>query len=183
MIRSMTLTKERKVLLGLLGSAGIILLADQVLLSPPQGAQAAAGVTPANPSRNEPDTPARTASDTSTPLPTSPDASTITRWNALARKRAEAQSATPPADPFSSSYEPGSAIGAPSAQAFVGAHQLTAVLAAGEQSLAMVNGKSVRLGESVGGYRLVRVDARSAEFVAGEVVVRLSLPGDGPGGP
>ena len=53
--------------------------------------------------------------------------------------------------------------------------QLNAVLAAGSDSIANVDGVMVRIGESVQGYRLVAVNDRSAVFEKNNARVTLTL--------
>lgn len=179
----MPLTKERKVLLGLLGSAGIILAIDQVLLSPPSGAKAAPSRTETPALRVEAGAIGTLPSQKSDVLSPTVTGEAMSLWNAQARQRASAEPDTVVADPFITPVDQLSNATRVAAQQFLQQNRLTAVLAAGEQGVAMVNGKPVRLGGEISGYRLVRIDSRSAEFVAGDVVVRLSLPGESTGGP
>jgi hypothetical protein len=59
--------------------------------------------------------------------------------------------------------------------------KLNAVLAAGSDSIANVDGVMVRIGESVQGYRLVAVSDRSAVFEKNNAKVTLTLRGAGKG--
>ena len=56
-------------------------------------------------------------------------------------------------------------------------HKLEAVLVTGDQRCAVINGQTVYVGQTVQGYRLVSVQERSAEFRAGGVTVSLGIPG------
>lgn len=179
----MVLTKERKVLLGLLGSAGIILVVDRVMLSTPRGAHAAndlpaPAALPGDAIGSSP-----VASDTNPKETTDADSRSIAEWNERARRQLAEAGEAVESDPFVSTNHQTPNDGLLSVSLFTQQHRLTALLTAGDQSVAMVNGKPVRLGEEVSGYRLVRVDSRSALFVAGEVIVRLSLPGENRGDP
>ena len=169
----MVLTKERKVLLGLLGSAGLILVVDQLLLAPPQSARAQQG-------QPTPATAAPVTSEAPQPVvtqrPSEDTDDSIFLWN---DRLTNALNATQSAgvDPFSAQAKSGSeGAAAVSPTEFVQAHKLTGVLIGGERGVAMVNGRAVGMGEEVAGYRLIRVDSRSADFVFGEQVVRLELP-------
>ena len=175
----MALSKERKVLLGLLGSAGLILVVDQVLLGPPQNAQAESVALP--PPAVTTSSPAPQAAQ---PKPTQGDAKgaqAIGDWND--RLQATLKDGT---ESVPNPFQPGSSStalpGTLSPQAFQREHKLSAVLTSGEVSVAMVNGRAIRIGEEVSGYRLLRVDARSAEFAAGDQVVKLLLPTQSSGG-
>lgn len=175
----MALNKERKVLLGLLGSAGLILAIDQLFLAAPSGAQAAGAAQPPSPA------PLSDAQVEGVPvvMPAGTDSSAInsatnplTKWNEqLASVHATLGGEAP--DPFRPATSPRSNEASLLSPAeFAGGHKLTAVLTSGEIGVAMVNGQAVRVGHEISGYRLVRVDARSAEFVVGDHVVKLELP-------
>ncbi len=175
----MALNKERKVFLGLLGSAGLILVVDQVLLAPPQVSQAGEAAPP-------PPTTAPAA--LTTPQPTagtpSPSSEVVRTWNEqLGKATTDTADVAGVADPFSAAKarepEPTGIMGPVD---FEREHKLTAVLAGGDIGVAMINGTSMRIGQEIAGYRLIRVDARSAEFRAGEFTVRLMLPTQGVGG-
>lgn len=64
----------------------------------------------------------------------------------------------------------------PRAEEFESVHRLEAVLVKGEASLAVVNGLTVRLGESVAGFSLVSVGERWATFERDAVRITLTLP-------
>jgi hypothetical protein len=53
--------------------------------------------------------------------------------------------------------------------------KLTATLRAGRNSMANVNGKIIKLGETINGYRLVKVDERSAVFVKNKQRKKLMI--------
>lgn len=53
--------------------------------------------------------------------------------------------------------------------------KLTATLRAGRNSMANVNGKIIKLGETLNGYRLVEVDERSAVFVKNKQRKKLMI--------
>ena len=174
----MALSKERKVLLGLLGSAGLILVVDQVMLSAPRGAQAQDSVpTPT-------ETPqASLASDAqSDKVAGAPENLEAVRpWNE--KLAAAAGDAALASDPFVAPRAGQAEVpGIISPSAFRSAHRLSAVLTGGEVGVAMVNQQAVRVGETIAGYRLLRVDDRWAEFAAGDEIVRLELPSQPRGG-
>ncbi|MEQ9096135.1 MAG: hypothetical protein RIE32_07720 [Phycisphaerales bacterium] len=180
----MALNKERKVLLGLLGSAGLILAIDQLLLSPPSGAQA----SNANPTVPTPaDSVPASSSDTSTPVSTGTGLSeqAARQWNEKLHAALDEHEVTPDLDPFTEvvhSADDAGEAGPMSVEAFLSQHQLSLVLLSGDTSVAMVNGKPVRLGEEIEGYRLIRVDSRSAVFQSGTQTAELSLPKQTSGG-
>ena len=183
----MVLTKERKVLLGLLGSAGLILGIDQLFLGPPQGATAdvpAAALPPdagLPPSQSTPSTPLSTPD--SAAIQAEPTAG-VASWNErLDQVHAEADDVHDVVDPFSELSASRSATGVALTPAqFASEHTLSAVMTSGAVGVAMVNSQAVRVGDEIAGYRLIRVDNRSAEFRAGDEVVRLELPLQGRGG-
>ncbi|UCG33114.1 MAG: hypothetical protein JSU68_00495 [Phycisphaerales bacterium] len=113
----------------------------------------------------------------------------------LDQKLAEYDDVDPPRDPFQLSDTmkaalppPPSAkrnpqtVGTPpgppelTAEGFESIHRLEAVLVAGSSSMAVVNGQTVYLGESLDGFALVSVEDRSAVFERGEERVTLILP-------
>lgn len=172
----MALNKERKVLLGLLGSAGLILGIDYFVLSAPSGAHAGTA-QPAPESETKP-TPDTTTPATKSAAGLSPRAAL--QWNQkleqAAGERAVAQDVDPFADPVVPEQPAPDEAGPISVDAFVRTHQLSLVLLSGEMSVAMVNGAPVRLGDEIEGYRLISVDSRSAVFQAGEQTATLVLP-------
>lgn len=175
----MALSKERKLLLGALGSAGLILVADQVLLGPPQGANASP-VAPAEPVQPAPasTSDAPLASELDTPEMSRASGKLVASWNEqLSEARPDIADRTELSDPFSATvqHEPDSS-GAMSPQEFQQEHKLTAVMTGGDIGVAMINRKPVRINQLVAGYRLISVDSRSAEFRAGDQTVRLVLP-------
>lgn len=181
----MALSKERKLLLGALGSAGLILLADQVLLGPPQGANASQ-VAPI-----EQPPPAPTAAATEAPSAQSgamevskASSEVLDTWNAkLSDATTGVGDGTAIADPFSVTErreaDPADVV---SPQVFLQQHKLTAVMTGGDIGVALINNKPVRIGQMVAGYRLINVDDRSAELRAGGQSVRLILPQQKAGG-
>jgi hypothetical protein len=62
------------------------------------------------------------------------------------------------------------------AEDFMSLHRLEAVLSADARSMAVVNGQTVYLGESLDGFILVSVKDRSAVFEGGGERVTLTLP-------
>lgn len=181
----MALNKERKVLLGLLGSAGVILVADQVLLGPPQGASA----SQTTPAVQPPPAPAAENNDAgdspSAALPLSRESSELVEtWNArLSEATTEGLLEADLADPFAAveQYEP-EPTGLMAPLAFQQQHKLSSVMTGGDIGVAMINGKPVRIGQTIEGYRLISVDDRSAVFRAGDQTVRLVLPRQSAGG-
>lgn len=63
------------------------------------------------------------------------------------------------------------------AEAFKRDHKLEAVLLTGDQRYAVVNGRTIYVGQTLQGYRLVSVRERSAEFQAGGVTISLGIRG------
>ena len=55
------------------------------------------------------------------------------------------------------------------------APKLTATLRAGRNSMANVNGKIIKLGETITGYKLIEVDERSAVFVKNKQRTHLTI--------
>ncbi|NOU45369.1 MAG: hypothetical protein HOO87_17810 [Methyloglobulus sp.] len=53
--------------------------------------------------------------------------------------------------------------------------RLTATLRAGQNSMANVNGRIIKLGETINGYKLVKVDERSAVFVKNKQRKKLMI--------
>ena len=184
----MALTKERKVLLGLLGSAGLILGLDQLFLGPPK--QAAATVPESAPDPQAlPSSQTSTTSETTTTMvaPAADSSSAVSSWNerlaalhADAKPEDELDTATGSSvalDPFAKPTTNRSDADARiTASQFASQHRLSAVVTSNSVGVAMVNGKAVRVGEEISGYRLVRVDTRSAEFESGGDIVRLEIP-------
>lgn len=174
----MALTKERKLLLGALGSAGLILAADQVLLGPPRGANASQ-IAPIE----QPIAPTTTTTQAPSAQPGAMEVSlasgeVLDTWNArLGEATAGDGDRATIADPFSITERresgPADVI---SPQAFLQQHNLTAVMIGGEIGVALINNKPVRIGQMIAGYRLISVDDRSAELRAGGQSVRLVLP-------
>lgn len=62
------------------------------------------------------------------------------------------------------------------ADEFQAANSLEAVLNAGPNSLAIVNGLTVRLGQTIDGFALISVRHRSAIFQRGDLRVALQIP-------
>ncbi len=60
--------------------------------------------------------------------------------------------------------------------AFKGTHQLSAVLVAGTRSEAIIDGRTVALGQTVDGYKLAAVTPKTAMFVSGGNKVLLRVP-------
>jgi len=184
----MVLTKERKVLLGLLGSAGLILVVDQLLLGPPQNASAnsAEAPMPASPTPAAPTqpTPASTNDLDQSQHLNDKTAPKVAQWNDRLEQIVVASEQSPDdIDPFSMRprvRDTPTDIVDP--ETFEVRYVLSAVMTSEEGGIAMVNGKSVRVGQEIAGYRLMRVDARSAEFHAGDRVAVLKLPVRGLGG-
>jgi hypothetical protein len=55
------------------------------------------------------------------------------------------------------------------------APKLTATLRAGQNSMANVNGKIVKLGETINGYRMIEVDERSVVFAKNKQRTHLTI--------
>ena len=113
----------------------------------------------------------------------------------LDQKLAEYDDVNPPRDPFQLSDTMKAALSPPpseqqarqivegppsppelTAEGFESLHRLEAVLAADSYSMAVVNGRTVHLGETLDGFTLVAVKDRSAVFERGGERVTLILP-------
>jgi hypothetical protein len=178
----MPLNKERKVLLGLLGTAGLILVVDQLLLGPPQGASAGQA-SPAPPSTpSPPASDARPEASPSAPALPAADGA-IDAWNQRLRGAAGAVAvADALTDPFAPVEERSAGpAGVMTPENFRQQHELSAVMTGASNGVAMINKTPVRVGETISGYRLISVGSRSAVFQAGEQTVRLELPQQIPG--
>lgn len=83
-------------------------------------------------------------------------------------------------DPFQRLAIPQASVAEPevsksSAQQQAWAPKLTATLRAGRNSMANVNGKIIKLGETINGYRLIEVTERSAVFVKNKQRTHLTI--------
>jgi hypothetical protein len=146
---------------------------DQVLLGPPLGASAGQ-VTPAAPPAPTAQGPKPAARAASSDASVVDAAESLRDWNAQLVSRSAESPAPSPFAPLEAREPEESDVMSP--HEFKAQHQLSGVMASGDIGIAMINGTAVRIGQEVGGYRLIRVDARSAEFRAGELTVRLELP-------
>lgn len=189
----MKTSRERNILIAVLSLAGLGLMIDRAVIgSDVTGpAESSAGVM-----------------DSLTPDPASlliaPDqADHATRANATAqpaeslaqrlRQIADAPSSSPD-DTLAvrDAFQPAPSWAAPdpgpdggdtaalAAEAFKRDHKLDAVLVTGDRRYAVVNGRTIYVGQTVQGYRLLAVRERSAEFQADGVHVSLSILGADP---
>lgn len=181
-------SRERNVLIAVLGVAGVGLLIDRVVIGSDMTcpAESSAGVVedimadPASllivPDRG---------GDTAGPG-VGPAESLAQRLREVAGKSASGDGSAP-RDAFAPGpswapvgVEPRAGNDAElAAETFKQDHKLEAVLVTGEQRYAVVNGQTIYVGQTLQGYRLVSVQERSAEFRAGGVTVLLGIRGAG----
>ena len=183
----MKLTKQRIVLLGLLGLAGVAFAVDYLILPAPAAAPKPAAASSPLPARPiGPGAPAArpaSAPPAATAAPASTLADRLRRagegldmdpmnlkdafvppesW--LARPQTPAGPAAAPAAPV-----------ADSADQFVHEHKLTSVLIDSDGGIAIVNDKVLRVGQEIDGYRLVRLAPGTALFTSGDGSVNVRL--------
>jgi hypothetical protein len=89
-----------------------------------------------------------------------------------------------PADPWLAQFKASPGLSAPKAENappppsvpdYSKNHRLTMVLLLGDGGTAIVNGKAVRVGDELDGYKLVGITAGSATFVSGNDRAELKL--------
>ncbi len=192
LFRGMKLTRERKVYVAVLSAAGAIWGIDRVLLSGgPQGAHAgvieqpAAAIVPTEKAaRASGEVPSRERAAASTSAADRTAHPTLaSRLETLSRKLNEKD----PLSGASGLFEepawarPAVVEKAPAADSalddaeFLASHDLTALLTVEGKPMAIINGKLLKLGESIGGYRLVEIQRDAAHFENGRVSVRLAI--------
>ena len=177
----MKLTKAQKVYVFVLVLAVVAFMVDRVLLSPPEvaaEARAAARFAVA---------PSATALAAVAQVPQAGDR--VSRQVQIAR-RLEALAGDRRLDPadvrdaFAPSREwldAGLAAAGPGAgksvsQRFREAHTLTAVMASGARGYAIVDGRTLFIGQALDGFTLISVGSRAAVLQSGSARVELTLP-------
>jgi len=176
----MELTKERKVYLAILATAGAVLAADQLLSTGPRSADASERAS-------EPaDTPPAAADDPvadQSPPASEPVGSenVLADWNERARHALDAvrsdDGAPDAADALNPPSRPDQAAQpADPADGFARRHRLTAILVGEGRGVAMIDGRPVRVGESLDGLVLVALEDRAAVFEHEGERLRLELP-------
>ena len=166
----MEVTKKQQALLSALG-LGLIVLAAERLMPGPE--TALAGTTPAPAAPGE-------SADLDAPAPEVENGvSTFSeRLRTLATERGLDPARTP--DVFDTGLAPAHESGAAQPDPgvmFLSEHSLTSVIV-GDRPAAVVDGDMIRVGDRVDGFTLVRVGARSAQFVMGSTTVSLKLDED-----
>ncbi len=176
----MTLTKSQRVYVAIMVIAVVALLIDRTLLQPEQAtAGAAAALQYAiSPSTRSPDDPGSPPSEGPAP-----------RQVAIARKLeqiAEQRGLDPTGviDAFRPSpmwLQLGEAQVDPAqpellAERFRKTHTLTAVMGSGDKGWAIVDGRTLFIGQVLDGFTLVSVGQRSAILESGDTRVQLTLP-------
>ena len=173
----MTLTKSQRVYVAIMVIAVVALLIDRTLLQP-EPVQASAWQYAVSPSM-------RDSGDLEVPLSEGP----APRQVVIARKLeqiAEQRGLDPTGviDAFRPSpmWLQFSALPVGPEQTeslvdrFTKAHALTGVMGSGEDGWAIVDGRTLFIGQALDGFTLVSVGQRSAVLESGEVMVILSLP-------
>ncbi|MFN9972015.1 MAG: hypothetical protein ACK58T_19225 [Phycisphaerae bacterium] len=171
----MALTREQKVYLSVLAVAASALAADKLFLGVTAPAVAAAADTiqevaakPAEPINQEPAS-ARFAARLRTAAAPASDAA-VSDLFAVRLVREEIPSAQP--SEIVAAASPAVAI-----EQFQLAHRVTA-LASGKGAYAVVNGRTIRLGDSIGGLTLVEVTREAAVFASDNLRVEISVVAD-----
>lgn len=177
----MKLTKQTKVYAGILGLGLIALVADRALFTP-AGASAAVEATPLNsaPAADivaaRPATPVASTSDDAASVGTA----TISERLRVVAKEAEkapefsGDAFAPPVTTGQSA--PAARVAPASAELFKAQYRLTGLVHSGNTGAAIIDGKPVRVGESIGGFTLTRVDASGATFELDGQQVTLTAP-------
>jgi hypothetical protein len=169
----MALTREQKVYLSVLAVAASALAADKLFLGVTAPAVAAAAIQqvaakPAEPVNQEPAS-ARFAARLRTAAAPAADAA-VSDLFAVRLVREEAP--TPQTPEIVAAASPAVAI-----EQFRLAHRVTA-LASGKGAYAVVNGRTIRLGDSIGGLTLVEVNREAAVFASDNLRAELSVVAD-----
>ncbi|HOB76326.1 MAG TPA: hypothetical protein PKG54_17585 [Phycisphaerae bacterium] len=172
------MNRKRWIYASVLGIALVAFIVDRLFLASPQAAEAKpASPDPgaARPAPSPTDRPqnAPFVNDASlawleklAPAGAARDIFASPDW--LESKQANAQATT--AGEEEEDSQPGSA------EAFEAAHRLQATTVMGRGGLAVVDGQCLSVGETLDGFRLVRVEAGQVEFRRGSQRVTLSLP-------
>ncbi|MEO1007656.1 MAG: hypothetical protein AAFX79_03765 [Planctomycetota bacterium] len=165
----MKLNKERRVYVALLGCAGLVLGVDQLLSAGPQSAQAGAPVP-----MHDATTGDAGAGAAARPLD---ERKAMAGWNEAARAlMAQKNESGGVPDPFAMPDAGAGEAVASAGGSFASRHTLSAVLAAGPDSVAIIDGRPVRIGEKIDGMTLVEVERRAAVFESGARRIRVELP-------
>lgn len=181
-------SRERNILIAVLGVAGLGLLIDRVVIGSDvtSPAESSAGVVD-----DIADDPASLLIVSDAPQDAAPASANATESLANRLRRVAGQAelndgaavrdAFIPAPSWTPvDFEPESGSEAALAiESFKRDNKLEAVLVTGDQRCAVVNGQTVYVGQTLQGYRLVSVQERSAEFRAGGVTVSLGIRGPG----
>jgi hypothetical protein len=180
-------SRERRILIAVLSAAGVALLVDRVALD--------SGVTgPAESSASVldgfPVEPALPGQDPSVDG-LRPSISQATPASELAKRLREVGERFPKADPAQGRDAFTPAVGwsaqmnqgtpdnsAEFARAFQESHRLDAVMTIGDQRCAVIDGRTVFVGQALDGYKLLSVDQRSAVFEVGGARVKISIRAD-----
>jgi hypothetical protein len=177
----MKLTKSKIAMLALLGVAVVGLLVDRVFLTSSTTAPQAANASNREPALPVPltvVTPTMSVSSTST-------AHIAARLRHAGEKTsmdpAALKDAFVPAESWLAKPEQGTPVAltttpvVDSGDRFVRDHKLTSVLIDAGGGIAVVNGKVLRVGQEIDGYRLVRLAPGTAEFESGPGGSRIQL--------
>jgi hypothetical protein len=194
--KGMKLTRERKVYLAVLSAAGAIWGIDRVVLSGgPQGAHAgvvqqtvapqvdrvaSAADDAATRSIAKSPAPARAADRTAQPTLAS-------RLKELSQRVAEGDGLNASSGLFEEPEwakpavsEKAKAVDPAATEAeFRDSHELTAVLTVAGKPMAIINGRLLQIGETLGGYRLAEIQRDAVLLERGQARVRLPLGRDG----
>lgn len=181
-------SRERNLLIAVLGIAGVGLLIDRVVIGSDMTspAETSAGilddvqVDPAS-LLIVPEKAGNTAPANALPAESLANRLRQIAGGSSVNDGAAARDAfTPPSSwvPVDAEPEAGSEA-AMAAETFKRDHKLEAVLVTGDQRCAVINGQTIYVGQTLQGYRLISVHERSAEFRAGAVTVSLGIRGTG----
>jgi len=179
--------RERKILIGVLSAAGLCLLVDRVVLgsglSGPAETEAGVLDLSIDPSS------LLITPDTIEPAAAEPVSTLADRIRLATQSHSSGEPGGRDAFALPESWiiqdtsdtGPNGADPAELMRAFRDEHKLDAVLVTGDQRCAVVDGQTVYIGQEVGGYRLVSVSERSAQFQADGLVVSLMIQTQRPG--
>lgn len=177
--RSVKLSRERRVLLGLAGAGALALGVDRAFFKP-SGASAEGIAPEASQPANVPPHPHTALAEAVTSSKEDAEGSASEVRTPLAQRLRDAAANQGPLD-----HVVVDAFAEPKAQAamdlpqrrkaeeFVRTHRLTTVISSADGGVAMVNGKPVRVGQSLDGFTLVRIERLAAVFVGDGVELRL----------
>ena len=176
------LTKKRKIYIAALAIAGVAWIVDRGIATPSAAGPATAEASIAVPAAERDATPV--AFDATPPC----DAGTVSVSQQLSSlAQASGVDATPGVDVFRPSADwladavtaakpPAESLDtARPEKLFAEQHHLTGVMVADQQHLIIVNGKALRIGQVIDGFRLVEIGDRSAVF-ENDAQVRVTLP-------